>query len=120
MKKLVVIALVLSAIATTTSAQQAFSNEYFTKKLGKTGTLCDTVYSVRIMSDTLTLMNMGGVYPNQKYTIAVKGTKISLDWANMKGKPLCVTGVFELYKNRAEIVIALPEQINPKPQKDQK
>ncbi|MDP9046674.1 MAG: hypothetical protein M3N14_00970 [Bacteroidota bacterium] len=120
MKKTIFIAMVLSAIVKIAVAQQAFSNEYFTKKLGKTGTICDTVYSVRIMSDTLTLMNMGGAYPNQKYTIAVKGTKITLDWANMKGKPLCVTGVFEMYKNRPEIVIALPEQINPKPQKDQK
>ncbi len=111
--------LVLLAAVKTASAQQSFSNEYFTKKLGKTGTLCDTVYSVRIMSDTLTLMNMGGAYPNQKYTIAVKGTKISLDWANMKGKPLCVTGVFEMFKNRPEIVIALPEQINAKPGKNQ-
>ncbi|HWZ15563.1 MAG TPA: hypothetical protein VNW95_10020 [Mucilaginibacter sp.] len=119
MRKLIFTVLVVLAIVKIASAQQTFSSEAFTKKLGKTGTLCDTVYSVRVVADTLTLLNMGGAFPNQKYTVAVKGTKISLDWANMKGKPLCVTGVFILYKNRPEIVIDLPEQINAK-RKDQR
>jgi DNA/RNA endonuclease YhcR with UshA esterase domain len=120
MKKLLFTALVVLAIVKTTTAQQTFSSESFNKKLGKTGTLCDTVYSVRIVADTLTLLNMGGAFPNQKYTVAVKGTKVNLDWANIKGKPLCVTGVFILYKNRPEIVIDLPEQINAKSEKNQR
>ena len=98
--------------AGTAKAQQTFSAAEFLKKLNKTGTLCDTVYSVKIISDTLTWLNMGGNYPNQKYTVAVKGNKISLDWTNIKGKRLCVTGVFLLYKETPEIEIAEPEQIN--------
>ena len=93
-------------------AQKSFSTADFKKGLGKTGTLCDTVYSLRIVSDTLTLLNMGAAYPNQKYTIAVKGNKINLDWAHLKGKNLCVTGVFILFKERPEIEVAQPEQIN--------
>src|ERR1700710_166177 len=103
--KSIIIAFILFAVAGTASAQQKFSAAEFTKNLGKTGTLCDTVYTLKIVSDTLTLLNMGGAYPNQKYTVAVKGNKISLDWANLKGKPLCVTGVFILYKERPEIEI---------------
>ena len=99
-------------IAGSAIAQNRFSAEGFNKNLGKTGTLCDTVYSLRIFSDTLTLINMGGVYPNQKYTVAIKGNKISLAWTTLKGKPLCVTGVFEMYKGRPEIEIADPEKIN--------
>jgi hypothetical protein len=111
MKKSLLIAFLFFAFAMTASAQK-FSAEEFAKKLGKTETLCDTVYSLKIVSDTLTLLNMGGVYPNQKYTIAIKGNKITLDWTALKGKPLCVTGVFIMYKNRPEIDVAEPEKIN--------
>jgi len=111
MRKLILIGLLFFAFAMTASAQK-FSAEEFAKKLGKTETLCDTVYSLKIISDTLTLLNMGGVYPNQKYTVAIKGNKIQLNWAILKGKPLCVTGVFIMYKNRPEIDVAEPEKIN--------
>ncbi|WP_428327395.1 hypothetical protein [Mucilaginibacter sp.] len=114
MKKLILTLIVSVAFAGVALAQNTFSAADFKKNLGKTGTLCDTIYSLRIVSDTLTLLNMGGAYPNQKYTVAVKGNKINLNWADLKGKPLCVTGVFILFKDRPEIQIAEPEQINAK------
>ncbi len=78
---------------------------------GKVVTLCDTVYSVRIFSDTLTLLNMGGAYPHQKFTIAIKGNKLQLDWVNLKKKHLCVTGTLELFKNSWQIVAAQSKDI---------
>jgi hypothetical protein len=114
MKKILFAVFIVIACSKTAAAQHAFSAADFNKELGKTGTLCDTVYSLHVFSDTLTLLNLGGVYPNQKYTVAVKGNKISLDWTTLKGKPLCVTGVFILYKNRPEIEITEPGQINAK------
>ncbi|HVW95352.1 MAG TPA: hypothetical protein VHA56_05260 [Mucilaginibacter sp.] len=114
MKKIILLLIIACAFTVSASAQNKFSAEDFAKNLGKTGTLCDTVYSLRVMSDTLALLNMGGAYPNQKYTVAVKGNKITLDYANLKGKPLCVTGVFLMFKGRPEIQIAEPEQINAK------
>jgi len=112
MKKILFLFVITLAFAATASAQKRFAVADFSKNLGKTGTLCDTVYSLRIVSDTLALLNMGGVYPNQKYTVAVKGNKITLDYTNLKGKPLCVTGVFLMYKNKPEIQISEPEQVN--------
>ncbi|HEY2582177.1 MAG TPA: hypothetical protein VGI43_10225 [Mucilaginibacter sp.] len=114
MKKIFLVLFVTIIFARTTKAQQAFSEVGFKENLGKTGTLCDTVYSLHTFSDTLTLLNMGKAYPNQKYTVAVKGNKVKMDWANMKGKQLCVTGVFILYKNRPEIEVSEPGQINAK------
>lgn len=114
MKKVFIsIAAFLSA-ESTAIAQQTFSAAEFKKHLGKTGTLCDTVYSLKIVSDTLTLLTMGGAYPNQKYTVAIKGNRITEDWTLLKGKPLCVTGVFLLVKDRPEVDIARPDQINAK------
>jgi hypothetical protein len=112
MKKLMIAAFFLLFACEAAMAQNHFSAEEFKKGLGKTGTLCDTIYSLHIFSDTLTLLNMGGVYPNQKYTVAIKGNKITLDWTSLKGKPLCVTGVFEMFKGRPEIEIFDPERIN--------
>ena len=110
MKKLLLLFIVSGAFSVKASAQ-TINAEEFKSNLGKTNTLCDVVSSVKIFSDTLTLINMGGNYPNQKYTIVVKGNKITLDWANLKGKNMCVTGVFEMHKNRPEIVAAQPDQI---------
>jgi len=112
MKKILLACGMLVLITAGVNAQQRFSAEEFKKNLGKTGTLCDTVYSLKIFSDTLTLLNMGGIYPNQKYTIAIKGNKITLPWDKLKGKPICVTGVFEMFKGRPEIEIADPARIN--------
>jgi hypothetical protein len=115
MKKILLTTLSILFFASAVLAQKgSFSAPEFNKNLGKAGTLCDTVYSLHIFSDTLTLLNMGGVYPKQKYTVAVRGNKINLDWTNIKGKPLCVTGVFIMYKERPEIVVTEPDQINAK------
>jgi hypothetical protein len=105
-----VITVVLLCFAASSFAQQFDAAEY-NKHLGKIGTLCDTVKSLKIVNDTLTILNMGGIYPHQKYTILVRGNKISLDWANLKGKAMCVSGVFELYKNKPQIVVAEPDYI---------
>jgi len=102
--------IVLSLVAGRLSAQQFDAAEY-AKHLGKIGMLCDTVKSFKIMSDTLTLLNMGGISPNQKYTILIMGNKINLDWTNLKGKAVCVSGVFELYQNQPQIIVAEPEFI---------
>lgn len=112
MKKFLIPVLLLTLFAGKASAQtKAFTMAGFKNNLGKTGTLCDTVFSLKTVSDTLTLLNMGGVYPHQKYTIAVKGNKIKLDLPNIKGKSLCVTGVFEMFKGQPEIVADKPEQL---------
>jgi len=112
MKKILLALTLCIGFSAVASAQKKFSADEFSKNLGKTGTLCDTIYSVRVFSDTLTLLNMGAAYPNQKYTVAVKGNKVNLDFTNLKGKPLCVTGVFLMFKNRPEIVVSEPEQVN--------
>jgi hypothetical protein len=110
MKKIFISALLLLAFAGAAKAQHSFNAADFKNNLGKTGTLCDTVYSLKIVSDTLTLLNMGAAYPRQKYTIAVKGNKTKLDLAHIKGKQVCVTGAFELFKEQPEVVASQPEQ----------
>lgn len=111
MKNIALLFALMFCFSVASKAQQVIAPADFKSNIGKTGTLCDTVYSVRIFSDTLTLINMGGNYPNQNFTVAVKGNKVSLDWANLKRKHLCVTGVLELYKNAIQVVASEPNQI---------
>jgi hypothetical protein len=110
MKKLLPTVCMLFAFAGAANAQHAFNATDFKNNLGKTGTLCDTVYSLKIVNDTLALLNLGAAYPHQKYTIAVKGNKAKLDLAHIKGKQVCVTGVFEMFKEQPEVVASQPEQ----------
>ncbi len=102
------------AFITFKASAQQFNSVDFVKQLGKAGTLCDTVKSFRIVSDTLAYLNMGAEYPRQKYTIAIKGNKVNLNWTGLRGKTVCVTGVFELYKNEPQIVVAQPDRIDVK------
>jgi hypothetical protein len=112
MKKFLLIAFIFSAFAFKASAQsEKFSLTDFKKNVGKKVTLCDTVYSYKIFSDTLTMINMGGKYPNQKYTIVVTGKEIQLNYDGLKGKHICVTGDLSMYKDKPEIMIYHTNQI---------
>lgn len=112
MKNLLLVPVFIACFTLTTKAQQKpLAPSEYRDHIGKTETLCDTVYDVKIYSDTLTILSMGRNIPNQRFTIAVKGNKIQLDWANLKRKHLCVTGVVELYKNTIQVTAAQTNQI---------
>lgn len=111
MRKFFTILILIFAFALKGRAQQVADTLDIKKHLGKTITVCDYVSSIKIVADTLTLLNMGGIYPHQKFTVAIKGNRIQLDWANLKGKHLCATGVLVLYKKQLEVVALEPRQI---------
>lgn len=105
MKKLLFILLIISAFSFKASAQEKFNLNDFAKQVGKKITLCDTVYSFKILSDTVTLLNMGGNFPNQHFTVVVTGREIQLNYDGIKGKHICVTGDASMYKNKPEVLI---------------
>jgi hypothetical protein len=111
MKKLLLLVLISSAIAFKASAQEAFSLPLFLKHVGKKVTLCETVTSFKLFNDTLTMLNMGGDYPNQKFTVVVTGREIQLNLDDIKGKHICVTGDKSTYLGKPEILIYHPDQI---------
>jgi hypothetical protein len=112
MKNLLLLPIFIACFTYTAQAQQKpLAPEEYRNHIGKTETLCDTVYGITIYSDTLTILSMGGNIPNQRFTIAIKGNKIQLDWANLKRKHLCITGTIELYKNTIQVTAAQTNQI---------
>lgn len=111
MKKLLLPVLLVCLFARNSSAQEKFSLADFEKHVGKKITLCETVYSYKIFNDSLTMLNMGGNYPNQRFTLVVTGKEIQLNFDDIKGKHICVTGDTSTYMGRPEVLIYHPNQL---------
>ncbi|RCH54042.1 hypothetical protein DJ568_14235 [Mucilaginibacter hurinus] len=110
MKKLLITFTFLIIALGNANAQHNFSLTEFKEKLGKIDTLCDKVFSVNIVSDTLTILAMGGKPPHQKYNIAAKGDKVNMDFTNIKGKRVCIIGPFVNYKGRPQVTATRADQ----------
>lgn len=82
--------------------------------IGKTVTICDSVYSTKAL-DKLSLINLGGSFPNELITIVVNKedqSKFTSEPASMfLGNNICVTGVITEFKGKAQIIITDPKQI---------
>lgn len=78
-------------------------------EVGHQVAVCDTVVDYRVVSNALTLLNLGGKYPNQNITIALKGPKVNP--ASMKGKAVYFYGEVTMFKNKPEMVVTEPVQI---------
>ena len=86
-----------------------------TQHIGKSVTVCSQVFGIKA-TDKVVLINLGAAYPASPLTIAI----LAKDFANFttppaefyKNKKLCVTGIVELFKNKAQIVITKPEEIS--------
>lgn len=100
-----------AAMVSAASAQERFNLDFFVHHVGKKITLCDTVSSFKIVNDSLTMLNMGGKYPDQRFTVVVTGKEIQLNTDNIVGKYICVTGDASVYKGRPEVMIYHTNQI---------
>jgi hypothetical protein len=79
-------------------------------------TICDKVYDGKYLeSSQITLLNLGGAYPNQKISVVIKGAdRDKFKEAPEKryaGKTICVKGRVEIFKGRPEVVVTDPDQI---------
>lgn len=115
MKKLLFLLIVIITSAFKTQAQKPKPESYnvnqFVKHVGKKITMCETVYSFKILNDSVTMLNMGGNYPNQRFTVVVSGREIQLNYDDLKGKHICVTGDTSVYMRRPEVLIYHTNQI---------
>jgi hypothetical protein len=78
--------------------------------------VCDKMFDGKFLeSSQITLLNLGGAYPNQKMTVVIKGSdrkKFKTPPGTLYvGKTICVKGLIQIYKGRSEIVVTDPQQI---------
>ena len=83
MKNILFTLLFICGFAGVSAAQQKFSTTDFNSKIGKTGTLCDTIYSLKIVNDNPHPAQYGWrISKPEVHLAAIKGNKKSpLDWA---------------------------------------
>ncbi|HZY39759.1 MAG TPA: S1/P1 nuclease [Mucilaginibacter sp.] len=77
------------------------------KHIGETVKICSKVYGTKDFG-SMVLVNMGGAYPEQLFTIVLRGDARALQ---LDGKLICVSGKLVDYKGRPEIVLEDPKQI---------
>jgi DNA/RNA endonuclease YhcR with UshA esterase domain len=121
MKHLLLVISIFTMFASKAMAQTDSTANWFTKPLANAKTIatqvghkvavCDTVVDYRVVNADLTLLNLGGKYPNQTLTIAVKGSKIKINPALIKGKAACFYGEVTMFKNKPEMIVTEPAQI---------
>jgi len=116
MKKLICLFLLLK-MSCLAFGQTKISAGEAAKHIGETVTICDKVYSTKLINGSnMTLLNLGGFYPNQLLTVMIKGQdrgKFKDAPENFfKGKKVCVTGKVVDYKGKPEIVVSEQSAIN--------
>ncbi len=77
------------------------------RHVGETVKICSKVYGTKDFG-SMVLVNMGQAYPNQLFTIVLKGAVKKLD---LDGKFICVKGKVVDYKGKPEIVVTDVRQI---------
>ncbi|WP_443938995.1 hypothetical protein [Pedobacter sp. MW01-1-1] len=82
--------------------------------VGKTVTICDSVYSTKAL-DKLTILNLGGAYPKELLNVVINKEDIakftSAPSSMYMGNTVCVTGLISDYKGKKQIIVTDPKQI---------
>eukprot|EP01037_Dinobryon_pediforme_P013978 gene13978-14095_t len=82
---------------------------------GQTVKVTGTISTTRLIeSNQMTLLNVGAAYPNQDFTIIIRGEnrgKFNQPDVNLKGKTVAVTGMVIDYRGQPEIEITDPSQL---------
>lgn len=115
MKKLGLV-LLIGFASVKTFAQTTVDIKDVAKHMGENVTICDKIYGGKFISGGgITLLNMGGVHPNELLTLLIKGDDRKKFKGNpeedLKDKKVCVTGTLIDYKGKPEIIITDPAQI---------
>src|SRR5579863_4897664 len=92
-------------LSTALFAQTKIEAKDASKHVGEKVTVCDKVFSTKLITGSnMTLLNVGGYYPNQLFTVVIKGVDRSR-FKNQpedyyKGKSISVTGTLIDYKGK--------------------
>jgi hypothetical protein len=86
---------------------------------GKLEHICSKVYSTKVLdSNGMTLLNVGGEYPNSPLTVVIYSDKLKnfnfVPADYYKGKNICVTGKIKMYKGKPEIISTSQNDIEVK------
>lgn len=90
------------------------------RHVGETATVCGTAVGVKYATTTRrqpTFINLDQPYPRQVFTALIWGSdrpRFHYALESLQGKRICIFGLIEEYKGRAEIIVRDPSQISVK------
>lgn len=116
---LFIMALLAAGLLSIAYSQDTITPEDAAKFIGQQKTVCGTVASAHYDAKSkCTLLNLDKPSPNHVFTAYIgasdRGKFEKPPEELYYGKAICVTGMIELYKGRAEIVVKEPSQIKVK------
>jgi hypothetical protein len=116
MNRLITIALLAALFSFNASAQATIAAKDAGKHIGQTVKICDKVYNGKFISvSNITVLYLGGDYPNQALTVIISGAGRSTfkgrPEVDDKGKDFTVTGKLINYQGKPGIVISRPAQL---------
>ncbi|MDB5125641.1 MAG: hypothetical protein JWP94_3770 [Mucilaginibacter sp.] len=116
MNRLITIALFAALSSFNASAQGTIAVKDAGKHIGQTVKICDKVYGGKFISvSNITVLYLGGDYPNQALTVIISGAGRSTfkgrPEVDDKGKDFIVTGKLINYQGKPGIVISRPAQL---------
>lgn len=83
--------------------------------IGETVSICTKIFGGKFFeTDTLTLLNAGGYYPNAPLTIVIRAgarKEFNKPEEYYKGAEVCVTGKIEMFKNKPQIEVTSKTQV---------
>jgi hypothetical protein len=114
MKKLIIL-IVLAFTSFTSYSQQSILAKDATAHIGDSVIVIGKVFSGKLLTNGMTLLNLGDNYPNQQLTVMIPATerpkfnyKPELD---LIGQTLLFSGILMDYKGKPQMVIFEPKQI---------
>jgi len=121
MKSIIAAVLVLIISGLTAGPGQADSTSISAAEaanhVGESAMVCGLVASAKYATETRrqpTFLNIDRPYPNHVFTALIWGSdRSAFPYApeGLQGKRICVKGVIELYKGKAEIIVSGPSQV---------
>lgn len=115
-----IISLTLLFVSTFLSAQTVISIDSVSAYIGKTVNVCDKVAGTFITTGDkpVTYLNLGADYPKTKLTIVIFQKDLQhfsfVPSDHYKNMNVCVSGEIGVYKERPQIVVMSPTQIEIK------
>ena len=117
MKRLLLLALVLSLCSLRLPAEESLSAREASKHVGERATVCGLVASAHFATRSKgqpTFLNLDEPYPKAVFTVLIWGDdrpKFGEPEVRFRDKRICATGEIKLYQGVAEIVAREPSQI---------
>jgi len=116
MKKRLILSAFATLLAYTASAQTTVAAKNAAKHIGETVTICDKVFSGKLVTPSnTTLMNIGSYDPDLTLTVVIPATARDkfkgTPEADYTGKDVTVTGKLISYKGKPGIIIIDPKQL---------